>query len=230
MVAINKGKIIIFSNFNKKHYYLILFVFCSILRRVLPLLIETTDLASLNKKNFNKNCIFDMISNFASDFLAGIYKLIQCFKNNKNKKGKIIDDEENNDTRIRRNDSSISEKVREAENQKEKQKKLMKYRFFNIMLIIAVIDIIAQLCLFFFSYIDVEGCTLSFTNCGEDKDESKKARINEDDLLFTSAINIIFRYIFSRCLLTVYIYRHHFISMIITFISFISLSIFHYNK
>ena len=99
----------------------------------------------------------------------------------------------------------------------------MKKRFIIIMLVISISDIIAQLCLLIFSYIDIYGCTLNFN---EDKCNTHKSRINEDDLIFTVALNIIFRYIFSRLLLTIYIYYHHLISMILTMISFIPLVIF----
>ena len=89
------------------------------------------------------------------------------------------------------------------------------------MLIISIVDILAQLCLLIFSYFDKQGCSLNFSSeCGNEP------KINEDDLIFTVAINIIFRYIFSRLLLTVYIYPHHLISMIVTIISFIPLIIF----
>ena len=53
-----------------------------------------------------------------------------------------------------------------------------------------------------------------------------KSKINEDDLIFNVAINIVFRYIFSYFLLTLSISFHHKFSIYITFISFIPLIIF----
>ena len=96
--------------------------------------------------------------------------------------------------------------------------------FFLIMIIIAIVDIVAQLCLLVFSYNDTDGCTLWFLEkC------SKNVKINEDDLIFTIAINIIFRYIFSRLLLTIYITYHNKVSIIITAISFVPLKFFKFN-
>ena len=60
------------------------------------------------------------------------------------------------------------------------------------MAVIAVVDIIAQLCLLVFSYVDTNGCTLNFNSflC-----RTNKVKLNEDDLIFTVALNIFFRYI-----------------------------------
>ena len=46
------------------------------------------------------------------------------------------------------------------------------------MLIISIVDILAQLCLLIFSYFDKQGCSLNFSSeCGNEP------KINEDDLI-----------------------------------------------
>ena len=212
MVKLNEGKIIYFPGFGKKHFLLITFALCSLFRRVFPFLIESNNFGKLQENDFNKSCLFDMMSNFLGDFLTGIYKLYLHFKDKKNK---------NTNKRI-----SLIEKQIENNNElpmDEKEKPEMRNKFIKIMLTIAIVDIIAQLCLLLFSYYDKKGCSLNFPEC---KGSNESQRINEDDLVFTVAINIGFRYLFSRFLLTLYIYFHHKVAIIIMTISFIPLIIF----
>ena len=98
-----------------------------------------------------------------------------------------------------------------------KTKKNMLKKFFIYLPIIALIDIMAQLCLFLFSYIDKKGSIL-----GMDKDPNTKV-IYEQDLFFVVAIDIVCRYIFSRIFLKSYFYKHHYFSMIFNFIAFVPL-------
>ena len=212
MVKLNEGKIIYFPGFGKKHFLLITFALCSLFRRVFPFLIESNNFGKLQENDFNKSCLFDMMSNFLGDFLTGIYKLYLHFKDKKNK---------NTNKRI-----SLIEKQIENNNDlpmDEKEKPEMRNKFIKIMLTIAIVDVIAQLCLLLFSYYDKKGCSLNFPEC---KGSNESQRINEDDLVFTVAINIGFRYLFSRFLLTLYIYFHHKVAIIIMAISFIPLIIF----
>ena len=199
--------------------YLIIFAICSLFRRFFPFLIESTDFGSPKKPNFNKSCLFDMVSNFSGDLLAGIYKIFLCFSNNKKntKKNKLVEKPEEKEY------DTLDPKQEERKKYQEEQKDEMKNNFFLIMIIIAVVDIVAQLCLLVFSYYDTDGCTLGFL-----KICPKKVKINEDDLIFTVAINIIFRYIFSRLFLTIYISYHSKVSIIITAISFVPLIIFNF--
>jgi hypothetical protein len=71
----------------------------------------------------------------------------------------------------------------------------------------------AQMCLFFYSYIVSKGSLL--------EDEV----IKEEDSYFVVLIDIISRYCFSRLFLNSYFYRHHIVSIIITCIGFIPLTI-----
>lgn len=96
-------------------------------------------------------------------------------------------------------------------------KKEMLKKFFVILPIIAFIDIFAQLCLYCFPFFDRKGYVLGI---GYDK-----KIIHERDLFFLVGIDIFFRYIFSRILLKSYFYKHHYVSMFLTFIGFIPLVI-----
>ena len=81
------------------------------------------------------------------------------------------------------------------------------------MLIIAIIDFIAQLCLFLYSYIVPKGQLL------------EDVAIKEENLYFVVLIDIISRYFFSRIFLNSFFYKHHIVSIIITCIGFIPLTI-----
>ena len=65
----NKPPLFIFPKLDQKNIYLFIFVMCSLLRRVIPYLIEVTGFGAIKKVNFNKSCLFDMLSNFTADFL-----------------------------------------------------------------------------------------------------------------------------------------------------------------
>lgn len=220
-IKLNEGKIFYFPKFNKKNYYILFFALCSLFRRLFPYIIEYFPFGELDKKNFNKSCAFDMISNFTNDIITGFYKLYSFYKI---KKKKLTGDElieKFNRNTDEGGDESLSKKKLILEKQKIDEGIEMKKKFFYIMGIIAIVDIIAQLCLFVYSYIDTDGCSLGFSEgCN-----NNMPKLNEDDLLFTVAINIIFKYIFSRLFLTLYIYFHHFVSILITLVSFIPLII-----
>ena len=176
MIDLNKGKIIIFTKLNMKHYYLMLFVLCSLLRRLIPFIIEI-GYGKLEIENFNKSCVFDMISNFTADFSVGIYKLILFLIKDKKKEneGEKLIEEEKEETSEDENDSFVKQKRHEKA--KSKNKKRIRKKFFIFMLIISIVDILAQLCLLF-SYFDKQGCSLNFSSeCGNEP------KINEDDLI-----------------------------------------------
>ena len=217
MVDLNKGQIFYFPQFSNKHKYLLLYVSMCLMRRLVPFLIDRLEEGKIKVPDVNKNCVFDMINNFTADFLTGIYVLVNfCKKKKDTKRNTLIEKDNNRSSSFQKERKVFLNKIEEANK--------MKKRFIIIMLIISIIDIIAQLCLLVFSYIDKKGCTLSFSKCNEGNID--KPTINEDDLIFTVALNILFRYIFSRLLLTIYIYYHHLVSIIITIISFIPLIIF----
>ena len=219
-MKLNEGKIFYCSTFNVKIYYLIMFVLCSLFRRIFPFIIESFDFGKPKKSNFNKSCLFDMASNISGDLLVGLYKIYDWFSNKHNKiqKNRLIEKSENREEYY-----TIDPKKEEIKKYQIEQKDEMKNNFLLIMIIIAVIDTIAQLSLLIFSYYDTNGCTLGFLN-------NSSQKINEDDLIFTVAINIIFIYFFSRLFLTIYISFHNKVSLIITFISFIPLFIVFYFK
>lgn len=229
-IELNRGKIIYWPELSLMHKYLLFFALFSLLRRALPFIIEKYGNIELEDPNFNKSSLFDMLSNFAADFLVGLYKLY-LFIRNINSKKKVETNERIEslmDIPIQTPDEFIEEKQKKREEGKIKQETEMKQNFFLIMAIISLLDIVAQLCLLVFSYFDTDGCILNFSlKCNDKRNE--KPKINEDDLIFTVAINIIFRFIFARLLLTLYIYLHQKVSLVITFISFIPLIIFNIN-
>ena len=200
-LEVNKN-FLIFPKLESKHIYIIIFVISSFLRTLIPSLIENSKFAKVkdnnNKVYFKEICYFDLLTNFISDISVGIYKLISLFK----------EKEKNN-------------KITTSEGIKTKQNMLR--LFFQILLLIALIDICAQLCLYVFSYIDPKGVILGIGKDSEDKEKNKI--INEYDLFFIVGIDILFRYIFSRIILKSFFYKHHYLSMALNAIGFVPLII-----
>ena len=94
----------------------------------------------------------------------------------------------------------------------EKTIKNMRRFFFIIIPLIALTDFLGQLCLYFF-------CRIQSNKSEIDK------YISQEDLFFIIFFDISFRYIFSRILLKSYFYKHHYLSMILTFVGSIPLLI-----
>ena len=95
----------------------------------------------------------------------------------------------------------------------EKDVEKMKKKSFLYLSIIAIIDIIAQLCLLIFTFII------------DKKEILEEESIKSEDLYFTVLIDIISRYIFSRIFLKSFFYKHHIFAMILICIGFIPLII-----
>lgn len=186
-------KFLICPKLESKHLHIIIFVISSLLRKVIPTLLENSDFFKLynQERYFKEKCYFDMVTNFIGDILVGVYILIKLIRN--------------------------KDKNKVTTSEGAKTKKNMLKKFFIYLPIIALIDIMAQLCLFLFSYIDKKGSIL-----GMDKDPNTKV-IYEQDLFFVVAIDIVCRYVFSRIFLKSYFYKHHYFSMIFNFIAFVPL-------
>ena len=143
----------------------------------------------MEDKNYYKQiCYFDMLNNFIGDFSVGAYILVKLFK--KKQKSKITT-------------SAVQ------------TKKGMVRKFFIYLPLIALIDTLAQLCLFSFSYIDSKDYILGIGK--------KDKIIHDEDLFFVVIIDIMVRYIFSKILLQSYFYKHHYLSMILNGIGSIPL-------
>lgn len=175
---------LIFPKLETKHIYIIIFVISSWFRVVFPDIIQKY-LATINdeKYYFKIICFFDMFANFFGDISVGLYKLVNICIVKKKKDEKVY--------------TSIEVKT----------KKEMLKIFFMILPLIAFIDILAQLCLYIFSFYPGE----SF--------------IKDRDLYFLVGIDIFFRYIFSRIFLKSSFYKHHYLSMVLTFIGFLPLMV-----
>ena len=185
----NEKRLFIFPKWEEKVKYLIIFIICSLMRRLIPKIIECFPFAKLENQDFKINCYFDLLSNFIADFSVGIVILVKKLK----KKSSNL-----------RNSFTVT--TQEGERTVQNMKKI----FFYLLLLIAVIDIIAQFCLFIFSYIDAQGIVL--------KDEKF---IKEEDLYFVVFIDIISRYFFSKFFLKGHFYPHHIFAILITCVGFI---------
>ena len=194
--------LIVFPELDAKRKYfwlnLLLFTLASLMRRLIPAIIyqkiePKIDVNNPNNElaenNYNRNhSFFDLFSNFLADILAGFIILInKCIEKIK------------------------SNKVTTANGEKDVEK--MKKKSFLYLSIIAIIDIIAQLCLLIFTFII------------DKKEILEKESIKSEDLYFTVLIDIISRYIFSRIFLKSFFYKHHIFAMILICIGFIPLII-----
>ena len=189
----NTDKFLIFPGLEITHIYILIFLVSTLLRFVIPNLVESTfaGVKNMEEKNYYKQiCYFDMLNNFIGDFSVGAYMLIKLFK--KKQKTKIT-------------------------NSGAQTKKGMLRKFFIYLPLIALIDTLAQLCLFSFSYIDSKGYILGVGK--------KDKIIHDEDLFFVVIIDIMVRYIFSKILLQSYFYKHHYLSMILNGIGSIPLFI-----
>ena len=126
----NEGLIII-PKLDSKIIYLIVFIFCSLMRNLIPKLIELKYLEDdiKNEQYYKSKSYFDILSNFIGDFLAGIMIIFNKLRN-----------------------KGISNKI--ATTRELKTRKEMRSKFIFYLSIIAIIDFLAQLCLssFLFSY------------------------------------------------------------------------------
>lgn len=185
----NEKRLFIFPKWEEKVKYLIIFITCSLMRRLIPRIIECFPFAKLENQDFKINSYFDLLSNFIADFSVGIVILVKKLKK-----------------KVSNLRNSFTVTTQEGERTVQNMKKI----FFYLLLLIAVIDIIAQFCLFIFSYIDTQGTVL--------KDEKF---IKEEDLYFVVFIDIISRYFFSKFFLKGHFYPHHFFAILITCVGFI---------
>ena len=182
-------KLFIFPKWDEKIKYIFIFIICSLMRRLIPRIIECFSFAKLVESKFKFDHYFNLMTNFISDFSVGIILLINKLREHYNNREtyKIVPP-----TAIKAN---------------------MKKYFFILFSIIAIIDFIAQFCMFIFPFFDPKNKIL--------EEQSKKTIIKEEDLYFVVLIDIISRYIFSKFILKGHFYRHHILAIIITCIGFI---------
>ncbi len=124
------NKFLIRPPLESKHLHILIFFISSVLRVIIPKLIETNNFAKLDNLQydyFQEECYFNILANFIGDISAGLFILIKFCK------GKD------------KNEITTSEG--------EKTKKRFQKRFFIYLPLIAFIDFFAQLCLFSYSFI-----------------------------------------------------------------------------
>lgn len=186
-------RLLIFPKWDIKLKYLGIFILCSLLRRIIPLMIELLPFAKIENEEDEDTIInksyFDLLSNFIADFSTIIIILIN----------KLIN--------LKGNNFEVTTKAGQL------TIKNMKKMFFLLMSLIAIIDIIAQLCLFIPSF-----------------SEKRIIPIDGDNLYFVVCIDIISRYFFSSCILKGHFYRHQMLAIIITLIGFIPFIIYNIYK
>ena len=167
--------------------------------------------------------IYILIFVLTSLFRRLIPKIIQKLNNNDNKPPNTViyyfDIVSNFFSYIISSFLIIKDKLKKGYNKEqittsegEKTIKNMRRFFFIIIPLIALTDFLGQLCLYFF-------CRIQSNKSEIDK------YISQEDLFFIIFFDISFRYIFSRILLKSYFYKHHYLSMILTFIGSIPLLI-----
>ena len=195
-LEVNKN-FLIFPKLESKHIHIIIFVISSFLRTLIPSLIEKASFAKI--KNIEIHYKEICYFDMLTNFISDFSVGIYILITLFKEKEK-------------------PSQITTSEGIKTKQSMLRK--FFQILPLIALIDTCAQLCLYVFSYIDPDGITL-----GIGKKRGEKI-IRDDDLFFVVAIDILFRYIFSRIILpSTFFYRHHYLSMALNVFGFVPLII-----
>ena len=199
-MLVNCGLIFIPNPDEKMKYFLInllLFTIASLMRRLIPQLIELSfDFPTKEEKEdlnyYINHSFFDLFSNFTADILSGIIILII----------KCVD-------KIRL--QLKSKKITTING--EKDAKTMKKNALLYLSIIAIIDFFAQFCLFIFAF---------KININKSINEQY---IKDHFLYFTVLFDIITRYIFSVIFLKSYFYNYHYFALILTCFGFIPLII-----
>ena len=125
-----ENKLFIFPKWDEKMKYLFIFIICSLMRRLIPRVINIFPIANLENEIFKFDYFFNLMTNFISDFSVGIILLII----------KLREFFRNNNTYKMVPPAGI-------------KANLKKY-FFFLFALIAIIDFIAQLCSFIYPYFD----------------------------------------------------------------------------
>ena len=123
-------KLFIFPKWDEKIKYIFIFIICSLMRRLIPRIIDSFQFSKLDRTIFKFNYYFNLMTNFISDFSVGIILLINKLREHYSNREtyKIVPP-----TAIKAN---------------------MKKYFFILFSIISIIDFIAQFCMFIFPYFD----------------------------------------------------------------------------
>ena len=181
-------KCLIFPKLDSKNIYIIIFIIASLCQKLIPKIVEKIG-NNYEENNKSPNSIinyFDIISNFCSDFLS-----VMIILKNKCLREKFVN------------------RITTSEGGKTLQS--MKRLFYIILPSIALINFLAEFCLYIFYYAN--------------KSIDFNILIKQEDLFFIIFFDILFRYIFSRIFLHSYFYKHHYLSMILNLLGFIPLLI-----
>ena len=201
-MEIVKCKFIMFTKPTKKHWYFFLFLLGSFLRVLVPdihynLSKYKPDLIDYNFKLTQK--YFELIRNISSDLLIGIFHCMHKCRNKDELKNKPQDTYKRN-----------SQKIVFIFNDEEDKVPVM----YKIILIISFVDIICQL--------------LMPANILFDKYILNKQKYDYQfeptDLYCLLFVDIFARYLFSRCILKTYFYKHHYLSFILNIIGLIPIT------
>ena len=212
-MAIKKILCLLIPELSNKYYLFIGFLFGSLLRKCIPGIFSDY-IFKLNKKKKNfeqekEEKFFEIVCNILSDLLTGVihYYLIKNEKNNHHKNNN--DNNYNNDI----NDVNDVNYINEIIGRKKSKRisfifndeTIKTQLLYQIIFMISFIDFICQLCFYF-------GCHANRKNIDKGKSH------NIDYLYSFLVIDIVSRYIFSRLILNIHFYYHHYLSFILNFI------------
>ena len=181
-------KCLIFPKLDSKNIYIIIFIIASLCQKFIPKIVEKIE-NNNDKNNKSPNSVinyFDIISNFCSDFLS-----VMIILKNKCLREKYVN------------------RITTSEGGKTLQS--MKRLFYILLPSIALINLLAEFCIYIFYYIN--------------KSTDFNILLKQEDLFFIIFFDILFRYIFSRIFLNSYFYKHHYLSMLLNLLGFIPLLI-----
>ena len=217
-MAIKKFLCLLIPELSNKYYLFIGFLIGSLLRKCIPgVLSDYVFELNKKKKNFEQEKeekFFDIICNILSDLFTGVIHYILIKNENKNHKNS--NDNDNNDDNNDINeiiDRTKSKRISFIFNDETIKPKLL----YQIIFMISIIDFMCQLCFYF-------GCHANRINIDNGNSH------NIEYLYSFLVIDIVSRYIFSRLILNIHFYYHHYLSFILNFIVLLILFLVELSK
>ena len=206
-MEIKKFLCLLIPELSNKYFLFIGFLIGSLLRKCIPGILSDY-IFELNKKKKNfeqekEEKFFDIVCNILSDLLTGVIHYILIKNDNKNYQKNNNDNNDINE--LNDNNEIINKKKNKRFSFIFNDETIKTSLFYQMIFMISIIDFICQLCFYF-------GCHANRKFI--DKGDSH----NIDYLYSFLVIDIVARYIFSRLILNIHFYYHHYLSFILNFI------------
>ena len=212
-MKIKKLLCLLIPELSNKYFLFIIFLICSLLRKSIPgILLDYIFKLKLNSSQDKSDKVFelakcekffDVLCNISSDLFTGIIHYILIKRDKKLYNNYNNDNNDNNNDIPNKKFIKKKSKIEFIYNNETINKKL----FYQIIFIISFFDFLCQLCFYFGCHANIEII------------ENPEKKIHNIDYLYSFlVIDIVARYIFSKLILNVHFYFHHYLSFLINII------------